>query len=1422
MLKKKQTKAPAFQPTQSKSIAKSAKSELARLRKQIKVEAALERVRARAMAMRKSEQLTQVAKVMLIQLHRLGISDMECSINIVDSKSKNFISYGANIINKGDKVTEQLPILNLDDYNFLRAVTRKLETGQSNSSLEMKGPMLNEMLALWKGLKLAGLKNKRIQKRPKKLFLSWARIENLSTISVLSSEKLLDDQKSVLKRMADTFSIAYTRFIDLQKAEAQIREAQIEAALERVRSKAMAMHKSDDVGNASLSIFDQLNELGISAQRCGIAIPVNEDVMEFWAATVDDDGNPTLVIGRENFDLHPALRKAYRAWEAKEETSTHILKGKDLVNYYRSVKKTMPLPDWQEKMHAAKKGVEFFYTFPFTDGWLYIFDSSALSAAQINLIIRFSKVFDLTYRRFQDLQKAETQAREAQIEAALERVRASTMAMHRSEDVANATHILFDEIEKLGIESLACGLNIIHESRYMETWSSTKRDKKVFQISGRMKMEGHPSMDKLYKDWKEKRKTSTHVLIGREVRKFYNTIYDQVEYRTPKLKKLPKKIFMNNFIIPEGSLWVFSFEEIDKENAAILGRFANVFSLTYRRYKDLQKAEAQAREAQIEAALERVRARSMAMHKSDELLDVITVVSEQLLELNFRFDHVSFANNDFNQDYKFWTAARAMPNPMRLSVPYVDIPMFSHLRDAQQQGLTFFTDLLTKQENKQWHKQLLKYSSDNLFSKEENEYIMSRGMARSIAIHPNIILILANYASVPYSEEENKIIARFGKVFEQSYTRFLDLQKAEAQAREAQIEVALERVRARSMAMHKSDELASVAKILYSEIIPFGINADRILLGFVNEEEHTCEFWMTEHLGGELQKRYSIDLGSNKPIRLHYAVWKKGEESVEVILRGKELQAYLHQVRKVQKIDVKLPRHTTQRIHTGFIFSYGWINVISSDILSTESKSILRRFAKVFEQTYTRFLDLQKAEAREQEAIKQSSLDRVRAEIASMRSSEDLNRITPLVWKELNTLGVPFFRCGVFIVDEPAEIVHLHLSTPTGEPLAALEISINRTDILLIPEMLGHWRSQTSYRSDWSKEEFVAFTKSMIELGQIKNPETYQRGREAPERLALHLAWFRQGMLYVGNTIPLSEDQMELVESLAEAFSVAYARYEDFVRLEEAKQKVENTLTDLRSAQSQLIQSEKMASLGELTAGIAHEIQNPLNFVNNFSEVSNELLVEMKGEIEKGNVEEVKVIAEDVIQNLEKILHHGKRADGIVKGMLQHSRSSSGQKESTNINALADEYLRLAYHGLRAKDKSFNAKFETRFDANIEKVNVVPQDIGRVILNLITNAFYVVTERKKISSVDYEPQVIVSTRKQNRQVEISVIDNGSGIPDSVIDKIFQPFFTTKPTGQGTGLGLSLSYDIVKAHGGEINIESKEGEGSTFTIKLPIV
>lgn len=341
-----------------------------------------------------------------------------------------------------------------------------------------------------------------------------------------------------------------------------------------------------------------------------------------------------------------------------------------------------------------------------------------------------------------------------------------------------------------------------------------------------------------------------------------------------------------------------------------------------------------------------------------------------------------------------------------------------------------------------------------------------------------------------------------------------------------------------------------------------------------------------------------------------------------------------------------------------------------------------------------------------------------------------------------------------------------------------------------------------------------AYKDSLFGAGNIQAVQALVAQREEHQKeIAASRARYRNNL-----------KQYSLFAGSGVLFLIASLLYRNNRQKQKANRTLEAALTNLKATQAQLIQSEKMASLGELTAGIAHEIQNPLNFVNNFSEVNKELLSEMKDEMKQGNLTEAESIAEDVIENEEKINHHGKRADAIVRGMLQHSRTSSGQKEPTDINALCDEYLRLAYHGVRAKDKSFNVEIKTDFDNSIGKINIVPQDIGRVIINLINNAFYAVNEKDasyRLQAASYEPSVTISTKKLDGKVEIKIRDNGSGIPQKILDKIFQPFFTSKPTGEGTGLGLSLAYDIVKAHRGELNVHTKEGEGSEFIIQLPI-
>ncbi len=509
-----------------------------------------------------------------------------------------------------------------------------------------------------------------------------------------------------------------------------------------------------------------------------------------------------------------------------------------------------------------------------------------------------------------------------------------------------------------------------------------------------------------------------------------------------------------------------------------------------------------------------------------------------------------------------------------------------------------------------------------------------------------------------------------------------------------------------------------------------------------------------------------------------------------------------------------------------------------------EAHDIFKRLGSVFEQTYTRFLDLQKAEAQAREARIEAALERVRSRTLAMQKSDELAETSAVLFQQLIQLGIEPNRLYITIIKDDQANAEFWITDEDGSKVSsAFETNLNNNPVF--KKMLEGWKGKKSTLTiDMKGEELQEYFRYLSSLN------VPFKGGLAQTRRIQNLGYFNKGFIGMASLVEQPEETIQLLARFAAVFNLTFTRFndlkiaeahaiqaeEDLLKLQTEKQRAEEALAELQVTQKQLIQAEKMASLGELTAGIAHEIQNPLNFVNNFSEVSSELLDEMKAELDRGDTDEAKAIAADVKQNLEKILHHGKRADAIVKGMLQHSRSSNGIKEPTDINALADEYFRLAYHGLRAKDKSFNATLKTDFDSSIGNINIIPQDIGRVILNLITNAFYACAERRRLSEAEtsrsvvdekkkqlgsvYEPTVSVKTRKTINKVELLVTDNGNGIPQKVVDKIFQPFFTTKPSGQGTGLGLSMSYDIVKAHGGELKVQTTEGEGSVFTVMLP--
>ena len=624
------------------------------------------------------------------------------------------------------------------------------------------------------------------------------------------------------------------------------------------------------------------------------------------------------------------------------------------------------------------------------------------------------------------------------------------------------------------------------------------------------------------------------------------------------------------------------------------------------------------------------------------------------------------------------------------------------------------------------------------------------------------------------------------------------------------------------MAMHKSEDLNAAVATVFEELDKLNIGILRCGIAIMDKNRPRADVWITV----KSEQTSTVQVSGDESLDYHpllrgaYDGWVK-QEDFYYILEGEDLLSYYRDVASIKyQLPVSDPfdkeKMDQRQFYFNAVFHDGSLFAFLETPITDEAKMVMKRFANVFNLTYKRFLDLQKAEAQTREAKIEAALERVRARALAMQEPEELKDVAQVLRTEMGLLGVEELEtCSIYINDETKNKTEcwyaLKDHREAGKKLVSDHFPLNLNDTWVGREMMNF------YRSDAKQVSIVMQgnnRKEWIHYCEEKSiPLRGYYGDIIPDR-TYHLYKFSHGAIGAAAAGDISVESWKLLSRAASVFSLAYSRFKDLtqarndlIKLKEEKTRAEDALTELQATQKQLIQSEKMASLGELTAGIAHEIQNPLNFVNNFSDVSNELLEEMRVELEKGNAAEAKAIAIDVKENLEKILHHGKRADAIVKGMLQHSRTSSGQKELTDINTLAEEYLRLAYHGLRAKDKFFNAKFETDLDPNIDKINVVPQEIGRVILNLINNAFYAVTEKKKSlppstkgvkgkAFNDYEPVVTVTTKRlgpplgDRGSVEIRVADNGNGIPQKALDKIFQPFFTTKPTGQGTGLGLS--------------------------------
>lgn len=1225
------------------------------------------------------------------------------------------------------------------------------------------------------------------------------------------------------------------RTIELEQKN---RDLEIEAALERVRAVAMGMKKPEDLLDVCQVISNQLEEFGVDQIR-NIQIAIINEKKGLYSCYQYFPSYQQTTIEETEYLKNPVEQEMVQQMLASR--NGHFMghmEGKALREFEAHRKEENHFPD-----PLIEESSELGYCFlSIGEGGLGITRYKAINPEELSLFKRFHQVFSLAYQRFVDIQKAEAQARKAQIEASLERVRAHTMGLRKSDELAQIISVIFEELQKLGLDPYECSIFFRNgNSREFTVWGKgTEED--PFLNNYQFFFVDHPILNAVLQDIEKKIPYREFAMEKEELKSYGDLIFSQTQFQHASQAYKDsfyalEKVFAGQAIFNHGFLEAVGMEPLPGDFPEVLQRFAQVIDLAYTRFLDLQRAEVQAREAQIEAALERVRSRTMGMQNSNELADLVSLVFKELNQLDFQLTScIIWIHEPTSQTNTLWVASAELN---QVAQP-IHLRLFKH---------PFFHSIIQawKTNDQQWIFTLEgeeKKSFENLFFSIEDK--IPEALSHALT-QPEKVVFSASFnqfgaleilETTPLTPEKFDILHRIGKVFNSSYTRFNDLKKAEVQAREAQIEVALERVRSRSMAMHSSSELAELSMELVKQVQN---------LGMAN--------WFCAFNIDDGDPKGSLEWGSNGNMVFqayrtpregvflkYYEAGKRGETLLVNEINEEECPAhydYLCSLPGVgeQLLQIKaagIPFPTYQIDHVAY-FKYGYLLFITYEAVP-QSHEIFIRFAKVFEQTYTRFLDLQKAEAQAIEAQIELSLEKIRSKVSSMQESSDLLDIMVSIRSEFVSLG--------------HEANYFWYMRWLPEKYEKAMTSGDGTQVGMIMTLPRHIHGDIPLVSDWEKgdeptlvfpmdvETAVVYVDKMITLGDFEKVDPHAPTLEDIRHiggLTFIMARTSQGEIgysLAGEVPNPPEESVKTLVRFAGVFDLAYKRFEDLkkaerdlIEIKKAKQKAESALVELKSAQAQLIQAEKMASLGELTAGIAHEIQNPLNFVNNFSEVSGELIEEAAQEIEKGDLEEIKFILQDLKDNLSKINHHGKRAGSIVKGMLEHSRKSEGKKELTDLNQLTDECLRLSFHGLRAKDKNFTADFKTDYDPHLPKLEVVSQDIGRVILNLINNAFYAVNEKATLRQAqgdsEYQPEVFVSTKKTEIGAEISVEDNGSGISDSIQDKIFQPFFTTKPTGSGTGLGLSLSYDIVKAHGGEFKVISEEGKGTEFSIFLPL-
>ena len=1178
---------------------------------------------------------------------------------------------------------------------------------------------------------------------------------------------------AVAEALTDALSLGYVRFLDLQRLEEQNRNLEVEQALERVRTQVAAMQESHDLFELHAAMGAEMRRLGVECSGIGINLFDQEAgvVRRFtgWAAR---RGSP---------DEGASEEADWEFWRSGQTWVRHC-SSEEIEKWYAEAVRRGSISE-EEAKSLPQEG-RWVVDVPFAQGTLATNrpGSEPFSDDDIAILERLTEVFALGYTRYLDLQAAEERAAEAVREAAYERVRARALAMQKSEDLAEVAAAVFDELAGLVPAQLwRCWIALVDdESKSAEIWLTSAETGKAVMADTRFVLAGHPVNESMYRGWERGEDYFSMDLQGevlRDVIRFnLEAGMDLPEWRTRPAEDLPERLIIYDVYFPSGFIHVAFQEPLTERDLNTLRGFRDVFSLAYTRFEDLQAAEERAARSAREAAYERVRSAVLASRGTEDIIAAADLMGEELRALGVPASASGI--NIVDEEAGEWRQFAGTAATARLEDPnWPEIAkVVEHWRDAR-----------TYMRPPKWSEWDVEGARE--WAGEEGvSFLHSVKVVVDVAFTYGT-LAMSSAEVDEFSEEDIAILQGFAEVIDLAYTRYLDFEKLEAQNRQLEIEQILERVRGRALAMHRSEDLMDVAATVFGELRNLNVAIRRCGFAICNDavDPPEMEMWLTTTEGDAVRTgKYAMDAGAASYMEGIYTAWKHGEEHHCYDLHGDQLRAaVLHLVEErglsFPDLEGSSQEALPERMWFNYLFfRHGCLVVHTLEPLAgAEILHVLKQFAAIFGIAYSRFLELQQAEEYARQAQRRAAVDRVRAEIATMRSSADLEHLTPLIWQELTDAGVSFFRCGVFIATDDGRRVQSYLTNPEGESLAVLDLAAESHPLL--EQVMASWQAKRLLTEQWDRETFLGWMDRLQEQGQDVERGRYLDAEEPPESLNLHFIPFAQGMLYVGSAAPLPEDDLSLVQEIATAFSVAYARYRDFERLEEANRRLQEA-TEQKS---------------QFLSRMSHDLRTPMNAIIGYTRI---LLRRAKDALEDRqyrNLENIQTSADNLLRLINEILDLSRIEAGRIE--LRPEPVDVGQLVGECVTSVAP----LARPGVELVQEL----------GDVPKVTTDGDRTRRVVMNLLGNAVKF-TEAGSIT---------VSLNSVDSGVELAVADTGVGIPAEDLPHIFEEFRQVErqvgDKTEGTGLGLAIAARSVEMLGGTISAESEVGVGTTFTLRI---